>query len=374
LPSVKKPARIQQAFRQTGGTWRRQAVCSGAFGEVVLRRLVHIVLASGMGFAIAMQGAAQAQTCYTLQAELTHLLGQGAGGGGDRARYDRAYREQAHVLAQTERRARQAGCFGGGFLFFRRQPDRSCGTLLPKLRDMQGNLAKLDRMRRRGGDSGRSSRRVRELQRMIAVRGCGIPGRDDFTAPERIYDPDTRYSLRGTYRTLCVRTCDGYYFPISYSTTRASFGEDAQVCSAMCPGTEAKLFAHRNPGGDPEEMISVDGEPYTSLPTAFKYRTSYDPSCTCRPANGYAASMVDASARPALDPNAARVPRTRPDPSEDPETLANRAGSFTPQRMRRDDPVTASISSDGDERVRTVGPVFGTSPEQEGVVITPVPN
>ena len=71
---------------------------------------------------------------------------------------------------------------------------------------------------------------------------------------------------------------------------------------------------------------------------------------------------------------AARVPRTRPDPSEDPETLANRVGAFVPQRMRRDDPITASISAEGDESVRTVGPVFGTSPEQDGVVITPVPN
>jgi hypothetical protein len=343
-----------------------------------LRRFVLIFLASGVGFSLAAQQVAQAQTCYTLQAELTHLQGQGAGGGGNRARYERAFREQAHVLAQTERRARQSGCFGGGFLFFRRQPDRSCSTILPKLRDMQGNLAKLDRLRRRGGDGGgRGSRRIRELQRMIAARGCGIPGHDDFSAPERVYEPDSRRSLRGTYRTLCVRTCDGYYFPISYSTTRASFGEDAQVCSAMCPGTEAKLYAHRNPGGDPEEMMSIDGDPYTSLPTAFKYRTSYDPSCTCRPANGYAASSVDANARPPLDPNAGlamRAPRARPEPSEDPETLANRAGGFVPERVRGDDPMTASIAGDGDEGIRTVGPVFGTSPEQDGVVITPVPN
>ena len=32
----------------------------------------------------------------------------------DRGRYERAYREQANVLARTEMRARQAGCFGAG--------------------------------------------------------------------------------------------------------------------------------------------------------------------------------------------------------------------------------------------------------------------
>src|SRR6266540_3435428 len=32
-----------------------------------------------------------------------------------------------------------------------------------------------------------------------------------------------------TYRTLCVRTCDGYYFPISYATNRSHFKTDAAV-------------------------------------------------------------------------------------------------------------------------------------------------
>ena len=37
-------------------------------------------------------------------------------------------------------------------------------------------------------------------------------------------------------------------------------------------------------------MISVTGEPYSSLANAFKYRTSIDSFCTCRPAGGYAAA------------------------------------------------------------------------------------
>ena len=340
-----------------------------------MRRIARAFVPSLVGFTLLAHDYAEAQTCFTLQAELMHLQGQGGGGAGDRARYERAFREQADVLARTERRARDAGCFGGGFLFFRRQPDRACGTLLPKLREMQDNLAKLDRLRRRGG--GGSSRRIRQLQRQIAARECGVPGRDDFTAPERVYEQDTRRSLRGTYRTLCVRTCDGFYFPISYSTTRASFGDDAQTCAAMCPGAESKLYAYPNPGGDPEDMLSIDGERYTSLPTAFQYRTRYDPACSCKPAGGYAASVVDPSQRPPLDPNAAAAyfPSPRPAPGEDPETLANRAGRFAPRTVTGEDDVTASISTSGGEQpVRTVGPVFGASPEQEGVVIAPVPN
>ena len=81
--------------------------------------------------------AAEAQTCFSMQAEMTHLQSRGVLSGNDRDRYARAYREQANVLAETEIRARNAGCFGGGFFLFRRAVDPSCRTLVPKLRDMR---------------------------------------------------------------------------------------------------------------------------------------------------------------------------------------------------------------------------------------------
>jgi len=45
--------------------------------------------------------------------------------------------------------------------------------------------------------------------------------------------------LANTYRTLCVRSCDGYYFPISYATGRGRFKTDAAVCASMYPPGEA---------------------------------------------------------------------------------------------------------------------------------------
>jgi hypothetical protein len=36
----------------------------------------------------------------------------------------------------------------------------------------------------------------------------------------------------GTFRTVCVRTCDGYYFPISYSTVPNRFTDDQNTCHA----------------------------------------------------------------------------------------------------------------------------------------------
>ena len=85
----------------------------------------------------------------------------------------------------------------------------------------------------------------------------------------------------GTFRTLCVRTCDGYYFPISFSTVPQKFAADDQACHAMCPATDVALYTYRNPGEKVQSAVSLSGEPYTALPTAFKYRETYDAACTC---------------------------------------------------------------------------------------------
>jgi hypothetical protein len=86
----------------------------------------------------------------------------------------------------------------------------------------------------------------------------------------------------GTYRTLCVRLCDGYYFPISFSTVPSEFARDADKCAASCGG-EARLFYHPNPGGDVEGMIDLTGMGYARLPTAFKYRKTLVAGCACHP-------------------------------------------------------------------------------------------
>jgi uncharacterized protein DUF2865 len=84
-----------------------------------------------------------------------------------------------------------------------------------------------------------------------------------------------------TYRTMCVRLCDGYYWPVSFATSMDRFGRDAQTCARSC-GTPVALYYYPNPGGAPEDMVSLDGQPYRSLGTAFLYRASYDASCKCR--------------------------------------------------------------------------------------------
>ncbi|KAB2920104.1 MAG: DUF2865 domain-containing protein [Hyphomicrobiaceae bacterium] len=94
--------------------------------------------------------------------------------------------------------------------------------------------------------------------------------------------PTAPYAHSGTYRTLCVRLCDGYYFPISFATSRGGLADDADKCSASC-GSQARLFYYPNPGGDIETMTDLTGMAYSELPNAFKYRKTLVGGCQCRP-------------------------------------------------------------------------------------------
>ncbi|WP_158555220.1 DUF2865 domain-containing protein [Fulvimarina endophytica] len=78
-----------------------------------------------------------------------------------------------------------------------------------------------------------------------------------------------------TYQTLCVRKADGYFFPISFSTTETYFDRDLEACEARCPGTDVDLYVHRVLREEPDQMVShTSGRSYTDLPSAFLYKTA----------------------------------------------------------------------------------------------------
>ncbi|WP_407047879.1 DUF2865 domain-containing protein [Methyloraptor flagellatus] len=216
----------------------------------------------------------------------------------------------------------------------------------------------------------------------------GVATRSEATLAEPSTDmPEGELpSEGGAYRTLCVRTCDGYYFPISYATSRARFATDARVCQAMCPGTETRLFVHRNPGEDSEQAISADGEgiPYTRLPNAMRYRREVVSGCAC--------GRADPTLLPASidsDPTVKRrsvevgdlrpelpLPRPRPRADDDPDTEWNRANGFVPRAIDPTPveaaappgpypeaggaaPANASVGAgSGPRKVRVVGPKY----------------
>ena len=79
-----------------------------------------------------------------------------------------------------------------------------------------------------------------------------------------------------------MRTCDGYYFPISNSTSSTRFAEDEQTCQKLCPASEVALYSHRNPGEDIAQAVANNGRLYKDMPNAFRYRREFVATCGCR--------------------------------------------------------------------------------------------
>jgi hypothetical protein len=136
-----------------------------------------------------------------------------------------------------------------------------------------------------------------------------IPAPEPVAPPIPVPLPEMEEEGVATYRTVCVRLCDGYYWPISFATTTDNFERDETVCRRSC-GSPAALYYYLNPGGVPEEMISLQGELYADLSTAFLHRSTYDASCKCRPHPWEAEALErhQSYARPD-EPRAATGPR-----------------------------------------------------------------
>jgi len=105
-----------------------------------------------------------------------------------------------------------------------------------------------------------------------------------------------------TYRTLCVRLCDGYYFPVSFSTLPNHFQRDSELCQSQC-AAPADLYYHQNPGGAVEQMVSVNTQqPYTGLKSAWRYRKEYVQGCSCKEAEYNAQLTGDRKAEAPVTP------------------------------------------------------------------------
>jgi hypothetical protein len=92
-----------------------------------------------------------------------------------------------------------------------------------------------------------------------------------------------RYSSHsGVYRTMCVRTCDGFMWPVSFSTSKSNLRVDEKVCRSSC-AAPTRLYFYENPGQTPDTMIDRQGRSYNALPTAWRYKREHVSSCKCRP-------------------------------------------------------------------------------------------
>ena len=249
------------------------------------------------------QGASGNPMCMRLEGQLA-TIDRGAGTGDPAKdeqirRYGDAQAKQQAELDRVTQQAKRMGCDSSGFFSLFNGRQAQCGPVNNQIQQMRGNLdqitSSLERLRSGGiGGADRENQR-RSVLTALAQNNCGpqyaaaARGPGNFidslfgTPNQSLPPPSAELSApSGTFRTVCVRTCDGGYFPVSFATYQARFGDDERACKALCPATEATLFTYRNPGEDINQAVSINGQSYSSLPNAFKFRTEFSPSCACK--------------------------------------------------------------------------------------------
>lgn len=141
------------------------------------------------------------------------------------------------------------------------------------------------------------------MPRMVSPRGpvSGLPPRLDLTQPHIGRPQHQQQPQRsqpapqegtGSFTTVCVRLCDGFYFPVSHRATRGRFQHDAEQCRSRCGHAEARLFYYPSAGGSMNEAIDLNGRAYSRLKTAFLHRKQLVAGCACKPEPWSAASMM----------------------------------------------------------------------------------
>jgi hypothetical protein len=331
--------------------------------------------------------------CPRLEAQLATI--DRGGGSGDPAkddqirRYQEAATKQQGELDRVTSQAKRMGCDSSGFFSLFSGQSAQCGPVNNQIQQMRANLDQITTSleRLRGGSLGadRDNQR-RSVLTALAQNNCGpqyanaAPGPGSFLnnlfgnnnsnynnpgAPTADLGPQS-----GTFRTVCVRTCDGFYFPISFATVPARFPDDEKTCKALCPAAEASLFTYRNPGEDMTSAVSINGQPYSSSPNAFRYRQEFNPSCSCK-----AAGQTWSDALKTIDDKAAAEQQgdiivteesakkmSRPPAKPAPAAARKGAAPAATTATAPDDPASTTAAppapASDNKQIRSVGPTF----------------
>jgi Protein of unknown function (DUF2865) len=255
-------------------------------------------LTGGSGVALAQTD--QQIRCMQLQQDLAAAQGGGSADRGDVARIDQQIAAADRVFQGTQAAMEDAGCFQSFFIFGRglvRNPQ--CLKMNARVEDARRQLSQLQEQRQALSGGGGNRRRQAELQDALARAGCGGQPRqtarrgglfDIFGGGEEEEQQDfpqtpiyRSIDPNGRYRSVCVRLCDGFFYPISYTTYASQLAQEAQQCQSSC-AAPAELYVYRNPGQEIEQAISLNGSAYMDLPVALRFRKEYVQGCSCKQA------------------------------------------------------------------------------------------
>ncbi|ARN83088.1 DUF2865 domain-containing protein [Methylocystis bryophila] len=227
--------------------------------------------------------------CQNLRAQIARSGGERASG------------RQSAELRRLQYRAHAIGCGRGAFLIFGPSEPAECGGLQSRIAqlssvasptsggywggsDRSALLARYDAECRHGD---RAARQAEPSNIFEALFGM-VPRRDEPTVDGpgggvlNPGDPDGEYHAQGGSEAICVRQCDGGFFPVSYSAHHGNLQDLNSLCQAQCPNAEAAVFT-KSLWRDVDTAVSMDGQPYMSLPNALKFQKQRNAACSCKP-------------------------------------------------------------------------------------------
>ncbi len=222
-----------------------------------------VVTATTLASCVGALAQSTNPNCQRLEAQLASLdRGNNDPVRADQIRHaeDAVHRQQFEVdrlVAQS----RRMGCENSGFFSIFNNPPPQCGSLTRQIDQQRNALERLQNQLEQlsGGTTERAAQR-QSLLIALGDNGCGPQYRSAALQGQQGGFFDRLFGgnggvfsapsgqMGGTFRTICVRTCDGFYFPISFETTPDRFRDDEAACQRMCPAAEVRTLHLSQPG------------------------------------------------------------------------------------------------------------------------------
>ncbi|MBV9569220.1 MAG: DUF2865 domain-containing protein, partial [Hyphomicrobiales bacterium] len=182
----------------------------------------------------------------------------------------------------------------------------------------------------------------------------------------------------GLGKPVCVRLCDGYFFPLASVGNRG--GVDAgQMCQAQCPGADTEAFS-MGAGEDIEHAVGEGGKSYMELENALRYQKATVPGCSCRKLDQSwgqalkpAEDMLGGSDTPVDAEKAAQMSRAASPPADTKKPGGTRTGQAPTISTAPLPELAASRNNGGQPAGQTSAPSSPSEPPKK-VRIIPVPS
>jgi hypothetical protein len=261
--------------------------------------------------------AQESARCADLRAQIAR-----AGADASARRYRAAAEKLRGDYVKLAAKGRAMGCDRETFLFFGDPPPPQCGPLNARINALRGNIEANERAAsddsQRQALSARYDAECRNASRPAGPSGRSAPknffeelfgldaseeppemrgqSQEDSGIPPEPGVDDVEGGRLGGSTAICVRDCDGGFFPAGFYANSANLEDLDRLCKALCPNASVKLYT-RSQWRNLDDAVSIDGARYSEHPNALKFQTSYDPSCGCKPPNkSWSEALADAEA------------------------------------------------------------------------------